>query len=204
MKITIRRGAPAGRLARRVLRAGLAMLALAVAASWTGAQISPPQDTYPLTGRVVDVSDGDTLTLLVRGERERVRLASIDAPETAHGRKRPAQPYSQASRQALAGQVAGGTYTLLCYERDRYRRHICDVPLADGDTVSRRMVAMGMAWANMQGGGKYMRDPALPGLQDEARAARLGLWSQPGAVAPWEWRRRCWRALETGENTPIC
>ena len=182
-----------------VLAAGLGAAAFGL-----GVEGAPPAATYALTGRVVDVSDGDTLTLLVNHARERIRLASIDAPETSHGRDRPGQPFGQAARKALAAQVAGGTYTLECYERDRYERHICDLPLGSGETVNRRMVAAGMAWANMQGGGKYMRDPVLPKLQESARAQRLGLWAQPGAVAPWEWRRRCWAALESGDATPIC
>ncbi len=186
-------------LARGLLAAGLGTMVFGL-----GVEGALSADTYALTGRVVGVSDGDTLTLLVGRERERIRLASIDAPETAHGRNRPGQPFGQAARKALAERVAGGTYTFTCYERDRYQRHICDLPLGDGETVSRQMVASGMAWANQQGGGKYMRDPALPGLQDHARARRLGLWAQPGAVAPWEWRWRCWEALESGRATPIC
>ncbi len=161
-------------------------------------------DTYRLSGRVVQVADGDTLTLLADRERQRVRLASIDAPETGHGRQRPGQPYGQAARRALADLVAGRTLELRCYERDRYGRHICDVPLADGRMVSHVMVAAGMAWANRQGGGKYLRDASLPGLERQARQQRLGLWQRPGAVAPWVWRRQCWKALETGRSSPIC
>lgn len=164
----------------------------------------PADDTYALTGRVVDVADGDTLGLLVGSTRKRVRLASIDAPEISHGKNRPGQPFAQASRKALAEWVAGGTFTLVCYERDQYDRDICDVPLGNGETVNRRMVAAGMAWANMQGGGKYLRDPLLTQLQDKAKAQRLGLWAQQPAVAPWDWRWKCWAALESGRDTPIC
>lgn len=204
METGIRRAASAGRLGKCWVARWLVGAVLAAMSFWATAGAEPPQGTYALTGRVVDVVDGDTLTLLVGRGRERIRLASIDAPETSHGRDRPGQPFGQASRKALAELLAGGTFTLTCYERDRYRRHICDVPLGGGETANRRMVAAGMAWANMQGGGKYMRDNLLPRLQDNARDQRLGLWAQPGAVAPWEWRWRCWRALETGDLTPIC
>lgn len=49
-----------------------------------------------LTGRVVGITDGDTLTLLndVR-QQVRVRLAGIDTPESR-------QPYGSRSRQALS------------------------------------------------------------------------------------------------------
>ncbi|MER1967140.1 thermonuclease family protein [Castellaniella sp. GW247-6E4] len=204
----IRSRGPVGRKIRWRAAGWLLAVAFAVGLGATafglGVEGATPAQTYSLTGRVVSVSDGDTLTLLVGRARERIRLASIDAPETSHGRDRPGQPFGQAARKALAEQIAGGTYTLACYERDRYERHVCDLPLGGGETASRRLVAAGMAWANMQGGGKYMRDAVLPGLQDKARAQRLGLWARPDAVAPWEWRWRCWAALESGAATPIC
>ncbi|MGE4451226.1 thermonuclease family protein [Castellaniella sp.] len=159
---------------------------------------------YALSGRIVAVSDGDTLTLLAGRDRHRVRLASIDAPETGHGRQRPGQPFAQAARKALADLVAGKTLTLHCFEQDRYGRDVCDVPLPDGRTANRVMVETGLAWANRQGGGKYLRDEAIAGLERRARDRRLGLWSQAGAVAPWDWRWQCWDALENGRSASIC
>jgi endonuclease YncB( thermonuclease family) len=161
--------------------------------------------TYALTGRVVRVADGDTLTLLVQGgPQSRIRLASIDAPEVGHGKKRPGQPYGQTARRALADLVAGHTLTLRCYERDHYGRDVCDVPLADGRTASQALVAAGMAWANQQSGGKYLRDRALPGLERQARAQRLGLWRDAAPRPPWVWRGECWKPLESGHESPIC
>lgn len=152
-----------------------------------------PTPGYDLAGRVVNVADGDTFTLLVGRTRERIRMASIDAPETGHGREQPGQDHGQASRKALAGWVAGKTLTLRCYEHDHYGRNICDVPLADGSTVNRKMVEAGWAWANRQGHDKYLRDAALPELESRARERRLGLWERRDAVAPWIWRYQCWK-----------
>lgn len=147
---------------------------------------------YSLTGRVVQVSDGDTINLLVDKKRERIRLASIDAPETGHGSDRPGQPFGEASRKNLAQYVAGKTLTLTCFEKDRYDRHICDIPV-DGTTANRLQVEQGMAWANQQAKGKYLRDKSLPELEKSARQKKLGMWSEPGAVAPWTWRVVCWK-----------
>ena len=62
-----------------------------------------PVSAETLTGRVVGVHDGDTLTLLVVGNQQvKVRLAGIDAPELA-------QPYGQQAKQLLnAVQEVGG------------------------------------------------------------------------------------------------
>lgn len=147
---------------------------------------------YTLTGKIVQVSDGDTINILVERETHRIRLASIDAPETAHGSARPGQPFGEASRKSLAEHVAGKTLTLTCFEKDRYGRDVCDVPVGE-TTANRLQVKNGMAWANQQGGGKYLRDRTLPDLEKRAKADRLGLWSEPHAIAPWVWRDVCWQ-----------
>lgn len=147
---------------------------------------------YALTGKVVQVSDGDTINLLVDKTQHRIRLASIDAPETSHGSDRPGQPFGEASRKNLADYVAGKTLTLTCYEKDHYGRDVCDVP-ANGTTANRLQVQDGMAWANQQAKGKFLRDKVLVGVQNDAQKKKLGLWAEPGAVAPWEWRVVCWQ-----------
>jgi len=147
---------------------------------------------YKLTGKVVRVSDGDTVNLLVENKQERIRLASIDAPETAHGSSQPGQPFGEASRKNLAEYVAGKTLTVVCFEKDHYDRHICDIPV-NGTTANRLQVEQGYAWANQQAKGKFLRDKSLPDLEKSARQKKLGLWAEPGAVAPWEWRVECWK-----------
>jgi micrococcal nuclease len=104
----------------------LAVLVLAGALAGWGSQYGhrdvgaastagPTGSSYPLAGRVAHVTDGDTFNLLVNGRELRVRLASIDAPETGNSKKqRPGQPYAQASRSALAALIAGKSITVQC------------------------------------------------------------------------------------------
>ncbi len=181
---------------------GLAALVLALAGQGAAQAYEHPADAsggernhiaFHLRGKVVHVADGDTFTIMVDGRQQRVRMASIDAPETGKSRERPGQPMGQASKKALAELIAGKTLALDCYEKDQYGRNVCDVPLADGGTASQRQVAAGMAWANMEGRGKFMRDPSLPGLEQKAREARLGLWRDAHPVKPWAWRYDCWK-----------
>jgi len=153
-----------------------------------------PRGAYFLAGRVVHVTDGDTFNLLVNGRELRIRLASIDAPETGNSKnQRPGQPYAQASRKALAALIAGKSITVQCHEQDQYERYICDVPLPDGTTANQQLVQKGMAWANMEKRGKFLRDASLPAVQEQAQAAGLGIWQQPDAVAPWVGRYQCWQ-----------
>lgn len=148
---------------------------------------------FSLSGKVVHVSDGDTFNLLVNGRTERIRMASIDAPEIGKGNQQPGQPYGQASRQALSDLIAGKTVVLQCFERDRYERAICDVGLSDGTTANQRQVRQGMAWANTEKRGQFLRDSSLPELQQQARRQGLGLWRDAHPVEPWAWRYHCWR-----------
>jgi endonuclease YncB( thermonuclease family) len=61
--------------------------------------IAPITALADFTGRVVKVADGDTITVLVDERQVRVRLESIDAPESK-------QAFGKRSQQSLA--QAGG------------------------------------------------------------------------------------------------
>lgn len=187
-----------------MLAAGIAALAVWLwpeLGAYLGGRPSPPPSAptapYELSGRIVSVADGDTVTLRAGGRTHRVRLASIDAPETGD-RDRPGQPYGKAAGRHLRSLLGDAEISARCYERDQYDRDVCELMLPDGSSANRRMVADGMAWANRQGGDKYLRDRGLLDLQDEARQARRGLWADGQPVQPWVWRYRCWQQRECG------
>jgi len=132
-----------------------------------------------LTGKVVGVTDGDTITVLVDRQPIRVRLAEIDTPE--HG-----QPWANRAKQALSDKVFGQIVALQAVDTDRYGRTVAKV-YRNGRDINREMVREGHAWVYR----KHLRDPSL--LEDERRAqeARAGVWSLPEAqqVPPWTWRQ---------------
>jgi endonuclease YncB( thermonuclease family) len=130
------------------------------------------------TGRVVKVSDGDTLTVLFNKTQVRVRLDAIDAPESG-------QAFGKRSRQSLAELCAAKDARVAERGKDRYGRTIgvvtCGAIEANSEQVRR-----GMAWVFV----KYA--PAgspLYALEASAKAKRAGLWADAQPVAPWEWRR---------------
>ncbi len=89
-----------------------------------------------LTGKVVKVTDGDTLYVLdANHEQHKIRLAGIDAPE----RK---QAYGLASRKHLASIVAGQPVMIEYEKRDRYGRIVGKV-LLDGIDVCLEQVKAG-------------------------------------------------------------
>ncbi len=153
-------------------------------------QVLELQPNAPGSSVVVDrVLDGDTV--IVRGWSQRVRLANIDAPEMSHGYGRPGQPYSVQSSKWLAEQLEGKSgVTVKCVDKDRYGRRVCDF-FRNGEHVNKAAVRAGIAWANTASA-RYLRDKSVLAAQEEARAARRGIWTQPSPTPPWQWRRECW------------
>lgn len=149
--------------------------------------------SWTLAGKVIHVDDGDTLTLLLPDNTKvHIRLSDIDAPETSHGRGRPGQPYSKASKQSLVGLAGGQQATATCYERDRYERAVCTV-FVNGQDVNAEQLRHGMAW--VYGANRtYVRNPTSTATEAKAQAEGVGLWSHKGPqpVPPWVWRRDCW------------
>ena len=129
-------------------------------------------------GKVVSVHDGDTLTVLVEKRQVKVRLVDIDAPELR-------QPFGTRSRESLAEMCFGKVASVDVRGRDRYKRTIGQVTCA-GTDANAEQVRRGYAWIYT----RYARaDSPLHVLQMQARSAHRGLWSDPEAVPPWEWRR---------------
>ena len=136
---------------------------------------APPRT---LTGRVVGITDGDTLTLLVDREQVRVRLAQIDAPESD-------QSYGKKAKAALSALAFGKQARVEVVDIDRYGRTVGEV-FVDGIDVNREMVREGYAWAYT----KYSHTAEIIELEDSARAANKGLWALPESQRepPWLWR----------------
>ena len=77
-----------------------------------------PVQAATLSGRVVGVRDGDTLTLLDANRHQtKIRLAEIDTPESA-------QPYGSRAKQALSDLVFGKDVRIEVREQDRYGRSV--------------------------------------------------------------------------------
>ena len=129
------------------------------------------------TGRVVKVSDGDTLTVLFNKTQIRVRLDAIDAPERG-------QAFGKRSQQSLAQLCATRDARVAERGKDRYGRTIGIVTCA-GMEANSEQVRRGMAWVFVRYAPK---GSPLYVLEKDARLRAVGLWADPRPVAPWEWR----------------
>lgn len=130
-----------------------------------------------LSGRVVSVADGDSITVLVEREQIKVRLIEIDAPEKK-------QAFGNKSKQALADMVFGKDVQVEVHGKDKYRRTLGRV-LVNGLDANAEMVRQGYAWVYR----KYSKNHDLLRLEAEARETRRGLWFDAEPIPPWEWRK---------------
>jgi len=70
--------------------------------------------------------------------------------------------------------------------KDRYRRYLGTVMDREGKNLNRELLKAGLAWHYKH----YSDDVILAGLESKARRAKLGLWADPGAIPPWEFREQ--------------
>ena len=136
-----------------------------------------------IEGKVVRVADGDTVTVLDADTKQhRIRFQGIDAPESH-------QAWGQASKENLSKMVFGKQVTVIWDKVDKYRRTVGKV-LLDGRDINIEQIKAGLAWHYK----KYAEEqPAEDRVtyakaEEEARAARRGLWQDPNPTPPGEYR----------------
>lgn len=167
-------------LARQLARALCLSLALATAA-WASDGAS---ESKPLIVTLIKVDDGDSFAAYdVSGQRYRIRLAGIDAPERA-------QPHGQISGRNLDRLLANKSIVVFKRKKDQYKRWIAKV-VVDGVDVGLRQVKAGNAWHYKRFAHEQptRERNTFSDAEDTARKARIGLWQETNPLAPWQWRR---------------
>ncbi|MHB9038768.1 MAG: thermonuclease family protein [Armatimonadota bacterium] len=129
-------------------------------------------------GTVEGVIDGDTLRFERGGKIEKVRLYGVDSPEKK-------QDYG-AEAQSIAAEMSLGK--VVCVEvmsTDQYHRTVGVVILPGKVNLNHEMVKRGLAWWYKEVAPNSVQ---LPKLQEAAKDAKLGLWSKPNPIPPWQFR----------------
>ena len=137
-----------------------------------------------LTGRVVAVADGDTVTVLDEHKTQhRIRLQGIDAPEKA-------QPFGERSRQHPAQRVFGQTVEVEHQKKDRYGRIVGKILLNQQD-INLEMVQVGLAWHYKQYQSEQSAQDRIDyaSAEEAARQQSIGLWQDADPIPPWTFRR---------------
>ena len=138
-----------------------------------------------LIGKVIKVSDGDTITVLdSNNQKHKIRLKGIDAPESQ-------QAFGDISTQSLSELVYDKEVLVTWDKKDKYYRILGKV-IVDGNDANYEQLTKGLAWYYKQ----YEKD-----LSDEdkkryseaeewARNYTEGLWADSNSIPPWEFRRK--------------
>ena len=133
-----------------------------------------------LSGRIIEVHDGDTATLLDNENKKyRIRFYGIDAPESK-------QRYGRTAGRTLQDKILGETVSVSVVNTDNYGRAVGKVMLGER-YINLEMVNDGMAWyyANFA-----RNENELAAAEHYARSRKAGLWKEENPEAPWNWRRK--------------
>ena len=171
--------------ARPLPRARIVLALLLASAAASAAEI---------TGRVVDVTDGDIITVLDASKKQhKIRLSGIDAPELK-------QPFGTQSKKNLSDLVNNRQVTIAWDKRDNFKRivgkvffrpELCVSPACLEKTdANYQQIAEGMAWHDKRTEAEQSPEDRAryAAAEKQARAAKRGLWADPAPVPPWQWR----------------
>ena len=155
-------------------------MTLLIACAPSAAQV-PQKEVF---GRIIRVTDGDTVTLLSSDNtRITIRLAGIDAPESR-------MPYGHAAQTHLAGLVLNKEVVAVTQKKDRYGRTVATL-LHGTQDINLTMVQAGMAWHYKRYAHEQTQNQAANYAQSEqvARTEGRGLWQHAKPTPPWMWRK---------------
>ena len=132
-----------------------------------------------IIGKVVGVSDGDTITVLDEMDKGnfKIRLDKIDAPEKK-------QAFGNKAKQFLSSLIFGKQVTVRYKAVDRYGR-IVGVVYCDEVEINLVMVQNGYAWHYCH----YDKTPEYIQAEKQARADKKGLWADPNPINPYQFRK---------------
>ena len=142
-----------------------------------------PAAEWLIEGRVVGVSDGDTITVLDDAKTQhKIRFAGIDAPEKG-------QEFGERSKQSLSALVFQKRVEARCHKKDRYGREVRAVFIGLRD-VGLEQIRQGMAWHYKDYQHEQTTHDRLVYRDEEesAKARRIGLWKDAQPLPPWQYR----------------
>ena len=155
-------------MAKHHIMAGLvfALVATCPALSWAD-----------FSARVVNVHEGDRLTIYHNGRNETISLKDIDCPELK-------QPYGKQAKHVTAAFIGNREVVVRGLKRDKQGRVSAEVLLLDGRNVGHELLKEGLAWWRRSASS----DGSLEVVEELARASHKGLWADSNPVPPWKWK----------------
>lgn len=146
---------------------------------------APAPSAAHFQARVTAVHDGDSVRATDRhGQRHKIRLAYIDAPELQ-------QAHGMAARDALRRLIDGQQVEVAVLDTDQYGREVAQIRL-HGRDINLAQIEEGHAWHYVSIA-KRRQDKAdfaaYSHAEAGARSSRFGLWRVQSPQAPWAYRK---------------
>lgn len=137
-----------------------------------------------LSGRVVGVADGDTITVLdSTNTQHKIRLGGIDAPEKK-------QAFGNVSKKSLSDMVFNQQVDVEWHKEDRYGRKVGKV-LVNHEDINLEQIKRGLAWFYKKYKSELVHEDRITYelAQQEAEANQIGLWIDAYPIPPWDFRK---------------
>lgn len=141
--------------------------------------IIPILSSAQLKGRIVKVSDGDTVVLLdSTNTQHKIRLWGIDCPEGG-------QDYGNKATQHTKELCATKYVTVQVKGKDQYKRTLGIIIVDDtGVNVNENLLINGFAWVY-----RFTKNNNYQQLEDKARDKKINLWSMKNPIEPYLYRK---------------
>ncbi len=151
------------------------------------------QNSNKNNGFVIGIIDGDTYDLLLEDKTTiRIRMDGIDAPEKG-------MPFYKVSKKYLSDLCFNKNIVYLQTDVDAHKRVVAKTYLEDGRECGEELIKAGLAWHFK----KYSTERKLSDLEIDARYKKLGIWSDPRPIAPWEIRKLHKQGISTKDSFDI-
>ena len=134
---------------------------------------------HAFQGKVASVSAGDTITVMNKTKSEKIRLYGVDCPEM--GRE-----FGRKAKQFASDMVLGKVVDVEVVSKDK-NGSTTGIVKVGGKCLNETLLRSGHAWLYRQNCSKSICRDWLK-LEDSAKKNKLGLWSQPNPLPPWEYR----------------
>jgi micrococcal nuclease len=143
--------------------------------------ISLAHATNEITGKVVGITDGDTITVLQDKTSYKIRLYGIDCPESH-------QDFGIKAKQFTSDLVYGKQVKAVQMDIDRKFGRTVGIVYIGDLCVNDQIIKNGLAWVYQ----RYCDTPICKDwlkLEQQARSSKIGLWSHPNPIPPWDFRK---------------
>lgn len=134
-----------------------------------------------IEGKVIAVSGGDTIIVVVAGgEQRKIRLYGIDCPEYN-------QTFGAVAKDFTNSLVYNKNVQVRVVDKDQYGR-LVGVVTVGKVSANERLLEQGLAWHY----GKYCKESFCEEwkeLETQAQINDLGLWAENSPTPPWQWRQ---------------